>query len=151
MPAVNAEAVVEESVLVPTRIANACCFEVLAEATRMATANEKTIPTLANVRSSPETMPNSSPGAAFITAALFDGEQQPDPIAPTSASRKPFPRTLPLEARKLSTEVMHCPERAGHASPEAGRSTLATYPFRGEDESIFGHESRGPDGGLRDD
>lgn len=80
MPSVNAAAVVEESVLVPTKIANACCFVILAEATRMATANEKTIPTLANVRSSPEAIPNSSLGAAFMTAALFDGKKSPQDV-----------------------------------------------------------------------
>ena len=84
MPSVNAVAAERDSVLVPTKMAKASCLVMLAEATKMARAKEKTMPTLAKVRSSPDAMPNSLPGAAFITAELFDGKKQPAPTAPTT-------------------------------------------------------------------
>ncbi len=65
------------------KIANAACLVIVWDAIRIAIANEKTMPTFAKVRSSPIANPNSSPGAAFITAELMDGKNAPAPIAPT--------------------------------------------------------------------
>ena len=79
----NAAAVARGRLVVPTKIANASCLVIVAEAARIASAKEKTMPTFANVRSSPEAMPYSSSGAAFITAELLEGKKLPAPIAPT--------------------------------------------------------------------
>jgi hypothetical protein len=55
-------------------------------ATRIATANEKTMPTLAKVRSSPDAVPKARPGASFITAALLAGKKPPAPTPLTMAA-----------------------------------------------------------------
>jgi len=77
---VNAAASEPCSDAVPTKIANASSLEIDRDATRIATANENTIPMFANVRSIPEAMPNMSGGAAFITAELFAGKKKLVPI-----------------------------------------------------------------------
>ena len=64
----------------PTKIANARFLEIDRDATRMATANENTMPMLANVRNIPDAMPNMSGGAAFITAELLAGKNMLVPI-----------------------------------------------------------------------
>ena len=53
--------------------------EIERAATSTATENENTIPMLANVRSIPEAIPKSLPGATFITAELFAGMNAPAP------------------------------------------------------------------------
>jgi hypothetical protein len=83
MPSLKADAVLRERVLVPTKIAKAFCFEMVRDATRIAVAKEKTIPTFENVRRSPDAIPKLSPGAALMIAVLLDGKKQPAPIAPT--------------------------------------------------------------------
>lgn len=63
-------------------------------ATKMATANEKTMLTLANAFSNPEAMPNWSPYTVFMTTALLAGKNPSTP--PTSRSdacRGVSPRT----------------------------------------------------------
>ena len=66
----------------PTKIANARFLEIDRDATRMATANENTMPMLANVRSIPDAMPNMSGGAAFMIAELLAGKNRlvPTPL-----------------------------------------------------------------------
>jgi hypothetical protein len=68
----------------PTKIANARPREIDRDATRMATANENTMPMLANVRSIPEAMPNMSGGAAFMIAELLAGKNR---LVPTPLTR----------------------------------------------------------------
>ena len=77
---VNAAASGPCSDVEPTKIANARFLEIDRDATRMATANENTMPMLANVRSIPDAMPNMSGGAAFITAELLAGKNMLVPI-----------------------------------------------------------------------
>jgi cation diffusion facilitator family transporter len=83
---VNAARADTGSEIEPTKIANAARRETLWEAIRTAIANEKTIPTFANVRSRPDAMPYSSPGAGFMTAELFAGKNAPAPAAPRRPS-----------------------------------------------------------------
>jgi hypothetical protein len=64
----------------PTKIANARSREIDRDATRMATANENTMPMLANVRSIPDAIPNMSGGAAFMIAELLAGKNMLVPI-----------------------------------------------------------------------
>ena len=68
----------------PTKIANARPREIDRDATRIATANENTMPTLANVRSIPDAIPNMSCGAAFMIAELLAGKNR---LVPTPLSR----------------------------------------------------------------
>ena len=68
----------------PTKIANARPREIDRDATRIATANENTMPTLANVRSIPDAIPNMSGGAAFMTAELLAGKNR---LVPTPLTR----------------------------------------------------------------
>ena len=68
----------------PTKMANARPREIDLDATRIATANENTMPTLANVRSIPDAIPNMSGGAAFMTAELLAGKNR---LVPTPLSR----------------------------------------------------------------
>ena len=56
------------------------------EATRMATANENTMPTFAKVRIMPDAMPNMSGGAAFMIAELLAGKKSDAPHPLSSAS-----------------------------------------------------------------
>ena len=77
---VNAVASEPCSEVDPTKIANARLREIERDATRIATANENTMPMLANVRSIPDAMPNMSGGAAFITAELLAGKNMLVPI-----------------------------------------------------------------------
>jgi hypothetical protein len=78
---VNASATAPCSDVVPTKIANASWREIDRDATRIATENEKTMPTLAKVRIIPDAMPNMSGGAAFMIAELFAGKNRHAPIA----------------------------------------------------------------------
>src|SRR5579864_6393681 len=82
-----------DTVVVPTNTANATRREIECDATRMATANENTIPTLENVRSIPEAMPNTPGGAAFITAELLAGKNPPVPVLlitlPSTTTHRP--------------------------------------------------------------
>ena len=75
-----------ERLVEPTKIANARPREIERAATKIATAKENTIPTLAKVRSNPDATPKSCPGATFITAALFAGMQPPAPIPFSTAA-----------------------------------------------------------------
>jgi hypothetical protein len=84
---VNAAATGPCSDVEPTKIANASPREIDRDATRIATANENTMPTLANVRSMPDAMPNMSGGAAFITAELLAGKNRLVPIPLTRLMR----------------------------------------------------------------
>jgi len=81
---VNAAASEPCSDVEPTKIANARPREIDRDATRIATANENTMPTLANVRSIPDAIPNMSGGAAFMTAELLAGKNR---LVPTPLSR----------------------------------------------------------------
>ena len=80
----NAAAEARGNDVVPTKIATASWRGMLCDATTIATANEKTMPRFANVRSRPAVTPRLAPGAAFITAAVLAGKKRPDPIAPTT-------------------------------------------------------------------
>ena len=82
----NAEASDPCSEDVPTKIANASCREMDRDATRMATENENTIPTLEKVRIIPDAMPNMSGGAAFMMAELLAGKNSEAPHPLTRAS-----------------------------------------------------------------
>jgi len=68
----------------PTKIANARPREIDLDATRIATENENTMPTLANVRSIPDAIPNMSGGAAFMIAELLAGKNR---LVPTPLTR----------------------------------------------------------------
>ena len=78
---VNASATCPCRDVVPTKIAKASCREMDRDATRMATENENTIPTLANVRIMPDAIPNMSGGAAFMIAELLAGKNRLAPSA----------------------------------------------------------------------
>ena len=65
----------------PTKIAKASCREIDRDATRIATANENTMPMFENVRSMPDAMPNMSGGAAFMMAELLAGKKKHAPTA----------------------------------------------------------------------
>ncbi len=78
----------------PTKIANARLREIEREAVRIATAKEKTIPTLAKVRSMPEEIPSAVGGEAFMTAELLAGKNALAPMPfttlPTTTSHSPL-------------------------------------------------------------
>ena len=67
---------------VPTKMAKARRLEIDRDAIRIATAKEKTIPTLAKVRSIPEAIPNTWGGEAFMTAAVLAGKKLAVQIGP---------------------------------------------------------------------
>jgi hypothetical protein len=81
---VNAVACAPCSDVEPTKIANASPREIDRDATRIATANENTMPMLAKVRSIPDAIPNMSGGAAFMIAELLAGKNR---LVPTPLSR----------------------------------------------------------------
>lgn len=80
----NAVACAPCSDVEPTKIANASPREIDRDATRIATANENTMPMLAKVRSIPDAIPNMSGGAAFMIAELLAGKNR---LVPTPLSR----------------------------------------------------------------
>ena len=79
--------------VVPTKIAKARCLEMAREEMRIATENEKTMPTLANVRNIPEEIPNTAGGDAFMTAELFAGKKRARPGAVYDARHHDDPQT----------------------------------------------------------
>ena len=79
-------------------------MEIDRDATRIATENEKTMPTLAKVRIIPDAMPNMSGGAAFMIAELLAGKN----------------RLLPHPLTKLMTTTTH----------SGVVSVICAYPIR---------------------
>jgi hypothetical protein len=71
--------------------------EIDREAIRIATANENTMPMLANVRSMPDAMPNASGGAAFMIAELFAGKKRlaPMPLMTLASTTTHSPVLMP--------------------------------------------------------
>ena len=60
-------------VVVPTKMAKASCLEIEREARRIASENEKTMPTLAKVRSIPEEIPKSWGGTPSSPRSCWRG------------------------------------------------------------------------------
>src|ERR1700728_1367038 len=88
------------------------------DATRMATENENTIPTLANVRIMPDAMPNMSGGAAFMIAELFAGKNRHAPVALITPMQMIHHSGVALVSCAYSTSDTAC-----RASPAVAGST----------------------------
>jgi hypothetical protein len=117
---VNADASDPCSDVVPTKIANASCREMDRDATRMATANENTIPTLEKVRIIPDAMPNMSGGAAFMIAELLAGKKSAAPTAFTTPMHTIHHSGVPLVScayRSSETPWRERPSVAGSTGP----------------------------------
>ena len=83
--------------VVPTNIAKARLRGIDRAATKIATANEKTMPTLENVLNIPEAIPNICEGDAFITAELFAGKKAlaPMPLVIDATTTTHIPVVVP--------------------------------------------------------
>ena len=75
----NAAASAPCSAVLPTKMAKARPREIDREAMRIATANENTMPMLANVRSMPEAMPNDLRRRGLHDRGAVGGEEGSSP------------------------------------------------------------------------